>query len=124
MSKDISTCFISKGVGWVDGVWGGGGGSVYTGLQSISIKDGGFDRDSQVSEGNAAEVGPFVVHAVVADANEPALLATESLLQCEAGAAVVTLVREIGEAPSVSDGDVIKPLILGEVGARESARYG
>ena len=54
MSKDISTCFISKGVGWVDGVWGGGGGIVSTGLQSVSIKDGGFDHDSQVGESNAA----------------------------------------------------------------------
>ena len=119
MYEDISTCFVSKGVGWVGFTWGGGVGIVITGLRSVSIEDGGFDHDSQVGESNAAEVGPFVAHVVVADANEPASLAAESVLQREAGAAAVTLVGEVGGVPTVSDGDVIKPLILGEFGARD-----
>ena len=64
------------------------------------------------------------MHAVVADANKPASLAAESMLQREACAAAVTLVREVGRAPSVSDGNIIMPLILGEFSARESVRYG
>ena len=54
------------------------------------------------------------------DANEPTSLAAESVLQLEAGAAAITLVREVGRAPIVSCGNVIKPLILGEFGAKES----
>ena len=64
------------------------------------------------------------MHLVVADADKPASLEAESMLQREAGAAAITLVREVGGAPAVSDGDVIKPLILGEFGARESVWYG
>ena len=54
------------------------------------------------------------------DATEPTSFAAESVLQLEAGAAAVTLVREVGRAPIVSYGNVIKPLILGEFGAKES----
>ena len=64
------------------------------------------------------------MHIVVADSNEPALLATESMLQHEAGTAAITVVREVAGAPSISDGEVIKPLFLGGFGARESVRYG
>ena len=32
VSKDVSTCFVSEGVGWVDGAWGDRGGIVSTGL--------------------------------------------------------------------------------------------
>ena len=58
------------------------------------------------------------------DANEPTSLATESVLQHEACAASIALVREVGGVQSVPDGDVIKPLFLGEFGARESVWYG
>ena len=60
----------------------------------------------------------------MADANKPAALATESVLQHEACAAAVALVREVGWVPAVSDGDIVKTLVLGEFGARESVRYG
>ena len=69
-------------------------------------------------------MGPFVVHVIVADANKPTSLEAESVLQHEACAAAVTLVREVGGAPAVSDGDIVEPLVLGEFGARESVRYG
>ena len=69
-------------------------------------------------------MGSFIAHVVMADANKPASLAAESMLQREACATAVTLVREVGRAPSISDGDVIKPLILGEFSARESVWYG
>ena len=64
------------------------------------------------------------MYVVVADANKPASLAAEFVLQREACATAVTLVGEVGRAPTISDGDVVKPLILGEFGARESVRYG
>ena len=55
---------------------------------------------------------------------KPISFAAKSVLQCKAGTAAVALVREVGRALSVSDGNFIKPLILGEFGARESVRYG
>ncbi len=69
-------------------------------------------------------MGPFITHIIVADANKPAALAVESVLQHEACAAAVLLVMEVCWAPSVSDGNIVKPLVLGEFGARESVRYG
>ena len=64
------------------------------------------------------------MHVIVVDVNGPASLPAESMLQREASTTAVTLVREVGRAPSVSDDDIIKPLILGEFGARESVLYG
>ena len=52
-------------------------------------------------------MGPFVTLIIMADANKPAVLAVESVLQREAGAASVTLVREVCGALAISDGDVI-----------------
>ena len=69
-------------------------------------------------------MGPFVAHVIVMDANKPTSLAAEAMLQCEACAVAIALVREVGGVPSVSDGDVIEPLILGEFGARASVQYG
>jgi hypothetical protein len=46
----------------------------------------------------------------MADADESTSLAAEGMLQREASAAAVVLV---GGTPSVSDGNVIQPLILG-----------
>ena len=64
------------------------------------------------------------MHVIVAYANKAASLAAESMFQHEARATAVTVVREVGRASTVSDGDIVKPLILGEFGARESVRYG
>ena len=58
------------------------------------------------------------------DGKEPASLAAESVLQREAGAASVTLGGVVGGVPSISDGDVVKPLVLGEFCAGESVCYG
>ena len=58
-------------------------------------------------------MGPFLAHVVMADADESTSLAAEGMLQREASAAAVVLVGEVGGTPSVSDGNVIQPLILG-----------
>ena len=44
------------------------------------LKDGRFDHNSEVSESNAAEVGPFVAHVIMANADKPAPLAAEPML--------------------------------------------
>ena len=44
---------------------------------------------------------------IVVDANKPTFLAAESMLQREASASSVALVREVSWALAVSDGDVI-----------------
>jgi glutamine phosphoribosylpyrophosphate amidotransferase len=64
------------------------------------------------------------VHIVVVDSKESTSLAAESVLQREAGATSVTLVSEVDSALSISDDHVVKPLILGKIGAGESVRYG
>ena len=93
-------------------------------MRSVTIKDGGFDHDSRVGESNAAEVGPFIAGIIVADANKPTSFAAESVVQREAGTTSVAEVREVSGTSTVSYGNVIEPLILGEFGARESVRYG
>ncbi len=47
------------------------------------------------------------MHVAVAYANKSTSLAAESMLQREAGTTTVTLVREVGGALSVSDGDTV-----------------
>ncbi len=64
------------------------------------------------------------MHVVVAYANEAALLAAEAVFQRETRAAAVAVVREVGRASVISDGNIVKPLVLGEFSARESVRYG
>ena len=64
------------------------------------------------------------MHVVMAYANEAALLPAESMLQREARAAAVAVVREVGRASAISDGNIVEPLILGEFGARKSVQYG
>ncbi len=69
-------------------------------------------------------MGPFVAHVVVAYANKATSLAAESMFQREARATSVAVVREVSGSSAISDGDVVKPFILGEFSARESVRYG
>ena len=78
MCEDVAVGFIAEGVGWAVVLYGvgvGRGGSggiagiVVTGVRSVTIKDGRFDHDSRVGESNAAEVGPFIVHVGMANAN-------------------------------------------------------
>jgi hypothetical protein len=132
MCEDIAAGFIAEGVGWavvLCGVGVGRGGSggiagiVVTGVRSVTIEDGRFDHDSRVGESNAAEVGPFITGIVVADANKPTSFAAESVVQREAGTTAVAEVREVSGAPTVSDGNIIEPLILGEFSATESVWY-
>ena len=69
-------------------------------------------------------MGPFVAHVVMAYTNEAASLAAEAMFQREARAAAVAVVREVDGASAISDGGIVKPLILGEFGARKYVWYG
>ena len=73
----------------------------------VAIVDSRFDHDSCIGEGVAAEVGPFVVGVVVADANKSTLLAVERVLNCETLAAAVAAEREVWRPRAVQEGYVV-----------------
>ena len=68
------------------------------------------------------EAFPAVAHVVVANADKATFFAAQAVFQREAGAASIALVRQIGGAFPVSNGDVVEPFFPGEFGPRESVR--
>lgn len=67
-------------------------------------------------------MGQLIAYVVVANANETASLAAESMFKHEPSAASIALVWEVGGSPAVPDGNVVHPFVPGELSAGESVR--
>ena len=67
---------------------------------------------------------PLIAGVIMANADKSPLLAVERMLNCESLAAAITAVGEVRRSGAIPEGDVVEPLVSGELGALKAVRYG